>query len=58
MQDYSAEVRCEGSEGRYRFSLAYAVQDGRVQSFEWRSRVDPAGHACTVSGAKPLWASA
>jgi hypothetical protein len=52
MQDYSAQVDCEGSEGRYRFSLAYAVRDGSVARFEWRSRVEPGGHACAVSGAK------
>jgi hypothetical protein len=52
MQDYGAEVSCEGADGRYRFSLAYAVREGRVQGFEWRSRIEPAGHACAVSGAK------
>lgn len=52
MQEYSAQVGCEGSDGRYRFSLAYAVQEGSVERFEWRSQVDPGGHACSVSGAK------
>lgn len=52
MQDYGAAVSCEGSDGRYRFSLAYAVQEGGVQRFEWHSHVDPGGHACSVSGAK------
>jgi hypothetical protein len=50
MQDYGAEVSCGGADGRYRFSLAYAVREGSVQSFEWRSRIEPVGHACAVSG--------
>jgi len=50
MEDYGAQVRCEVSEGRYSAGLAYAVEGGRVKSFEWRSRVAPADHPCALSG--------
>lgn len=48
MEGYSASARCETAEGRYRATLAYAAEAGRVKSFEWRSQVAPAGHPCTV----------
>lgn len=51
MEGYSAEVGCELSEGRYRASLAYDVRQGKVQSFDWRSRVEPAGHVCAFTDA-------
>ena len=50
MEAYSAEVRCEAQEGRYRSSLAYVVDAGKLKSLEWRSRVAPSDHACTVAG--------
>jgi hypothetical protein len=49
MEGYSAEVRCEFAEGRYASSLEYAVAQGRLKSLDWRSRVLPAGHTCSVS---------
>jgi hypothetical protein len=49
MGGYSAEVRCELTEGRYASSLAYTVAQGRLKRFEWRSRVAPAGHSCSLS---------
>ncbi len=50
MDAYAASVRCEVAEGRYASTLAYAVEGGKLKSFEWRSRVSPGEHPCTVSG--------
>jgi len=50
MDGYSAEVRCEAEGGRYRSSLAYVVEAGKLKSLEWRSHVAPSDHACTVTG--------
>ena len=54
MEAYSAQVRCEISEGRYAATLAYAIEGGRLKSFEWRSKVAPGGHPCSVSPTEPL----
>ena len=48
MDGYSAQVRCETSAGRYSATLAYDVEQGKLKSLEWRSRVAPAGHSCAV----------
>lgn len=50
MDRYSASVKCETKEGRYRSALAYAVEAGKLKSLEWRSQVAPANHTCSVSG--------
>jgi hypothetical protein len=50
MNGYSAGVRCETSEGRYSATLAYAIESGRLKNFEWRSKVSPGEHPCTVAG--------
>ena len=50
MSGYSAEVRCELAQGRYRSTLEYAVAQGRLQRLEWRSRVAPSGHTCALAG--------
>jgi hypothetical protein len=50
MDGYSAQLRCEASEGRYSASLAYAVQAGQLQSLDWQSGVAPSGHSCKLSG--------
>jgi hypothetical protein len=49
MDAYSASVRCETAEGRYAASLAYAVEQGRLKSLDWRSKVEPAGHSCALA---------
>ena len=46
---FSAQVRCEQAEGRYTATLAYAIEQGKLKSFEWRSRVAPAEHSCAVT---------
>lgn len=48
MEAYSASVRCESAQGRYAATLAYAVEQGKLKSLEWRSKVAPAGHTCDV----------
>jgi hypothetical protein len=48
MDAYSAQVRCDTAAGRYSATLAYAVEQGKLKSFEWRSRVAPSGHSCAV----------
>jgi len=50
MEAYSANVRCETAEGRYAATLAYAVEQGKLKRLEWRSKVAPGGHPCSVSG--------
>jgi len=50
MDAYSAQVRCEAAEERYSASLAYAAENGRMKSFQWRSKLEPGGHACALSG--------
>jgi len=50
LDDYSASVRCEMSEGRYSATLAYSAEAGKVKAFEWRSKVAPGGHPCALAG--------
>jgi hypothetical protein len=50
MDNYGASVRCEVSEGRYAATLAYAIEGGRLKGLEWRSRVAPGDHSCSVGG--------
>jgi hypothetical protein len=50
MEGYSAGVRCELADGRYASTLAYAVEGGKLKSFEWRSKVSPGDHPCAISG--------
>jgi hypothetical protein len=50
MEGYSAQVRCESSNGRYSATLAYAIQGGQLQMLEWQSKVAPSGHVCRLAG--------
>ena len=50
MEGYSAQVRCENAADRYSATLAYAVEQGKLKSMEWRSQIAPAGQGCAVSG--------
>jgi hypothetical protein len=50
MDAYSAKVRCEASEGRYASTLALMVDNGKLKSVDWRSKVSPGDHPCTVAG--------
>jgi len=49
LDGYSAKVSCEASAANYSSSLALAVESGKLQSLEWRSKVGDAGHACSVA---------
>jgi hypothetical protein len=49
MQGYGAQVRCEVVDGRYRSSLEYEVVEGRLKRLDWRSRVEPSGHTCSIA---------
>jgi hypothetical protein len=48
MDGYGASVKCEMSEGRYRATLAYAIEGGKLKSLEWRSQVAPENHTCAL----------
>ena len=48
MDAYSANLRCEVAEGRYRATLALAVENGRLKTLDWRSKVGD--QPCAVSG--------
>jgi hypothetical protein len=50
LDNYSASIRCEAGDARYASALNLAVEAGKLQSLEWRSKVAPAGHACSVAG--------
>lgn len=50
MEDYSARVRCEAEEGRYKSRLDLAVESGRLKKLEWRS-TEPGGQSCNVVAA-------
>ena len=49
MDAYSANVRCDATEGTYSSALAMSVDAGKLQSFDWRSKVAPSGHACSLA---------
>ena len=55
LENYSASVRCEASEGRYQSRLSLSVEKGKLKSLEWRS-VEPDGPACelVVSEQQPM----
>ena len=48
MSGYSAEVRCQARDAGYDSSLSYAVEAGKLKSFEWRASVASSGHNCSV----------
>ena len=48
MDGYSGSAQCDIHEGAYASSLAFAVEAGRIRSFEWKSRVSPSEHTCSV----------
>ena len=49
LEKYSANVRCEAEDSRYSSSLNLAVESGKLQSLEWRSKLAGSGHTCAVS---------
>jgi hypothetical protein len=49
LDGYSAGVRCEAGDARYSAALTLAVEAGRLQTLEWRAKVAPSGHVCSVA---------
>lgn len=49
MESYSANIRCEAADSRYASSLNLAVDSGKLQSLDWRSKVGASGHTCSVA---------
>jgi hypothetical protein len=49
MESYSANVRCEASGGPYSSSLNMRVDAGKLQSFDWRSKLADSGHTCGIA---------
>jgi hypothetical protein len=49
LEKYSASVRCEAHDARYSSTLNLAVEAGKLQSLEWRSKVSGSDHACAVT---------
>ena len=49
MEGYSATIRCDATDPRYASNLQMAVEAGKLQSFDWRSKVAPSGHACNIA---------
>ncbi len=50
MDAYSANLRCEVSEGRYASTLALSVDNGKLKSLDWRSKVSPGDQPCALTG--------
>ena len=48
MDAYSGALRCEANDGAYRSSLALTVEAGKIRALDWRSRVSPSEHSCTL----------
>jgi len=49
LDKYSANVKCEAEGGRYSSTLNLAVEAGKLQSIEWRSRLAESGHTCSLA---------
>ena len=49
MDSYSGNVRCEAAEGQYSSTLSMRVEAGKLQALDWRSKLAPSGHACSVA---------
>jgi hypothetical protein len=50
MDAYSGNVRCEVADGNYSAVLGFAVENGKLKNFEWRSKVAPGDQPCSVAG--------
>ena len=48
MDAYSTSVHCDANDAQYASSVSMAVEAGKLQSFEWRSKVAASGHTCSV----------
>jgi hypothetical protein len=48
MSGYSQTVRCDARDAGYNSTLTYAVDAGKLKSFEWHATVASSGHSCGV----------
>lgn len=48
MEGYSARVRCEAAEGRYKARLVMSVERGKLAALDWRS-TEPDGQVCAIT---------
>ena len=49
LDGYSTNVRCDASDARYSSSFNLSVENGKLRSIDWRSKLAPGGHACSVT---------
>ena len=49
LDKYSANVKCEAEDARYSSTLNLAVEAGKLQSMEWRSKLSGSGHTCSLA---------
>ena len=49
LEKYSASVKCEAEDARYSSTLNLAVEAGKLQSMEWRSKLAGSGHTCSLA---------
>ena len=49
MAGYSGAVRCNARDAGYSSNLAYAIEAGKLKSFEWRANVASSGQSCIVA---------
>ena len=48
LENYSANLRCEAKEGRYRSRFSLSIEQGKLKGgLEWRT-VEPGGQACNI----------
>lgn len=49
LDKYSSNIRCDAGDARYSSTLNLAVEAGKLQSLDWRSKLAASGHVCTLS---------
>ena len=49
LDSYSANTRCDAGDSRYSSTLNLAVEAGKLQSLDWRSKLAASGHSCALS---------
>ena len=52
LDGYSGSARCEAAEGRYGSTLQFSIESGKIKELDWRSKIAPSDHACTVNAVK------
>ena len=49
LDKYSANIHCDAGQGQYSSTLDLAVDAGKLRSIDWRSKLAPSGHACSIA---------